>query len=322
MKKDVIGFGALNVDLIYELQDFYQLHQIRTDIRKGEEYSISSKEYNLLVRLLKKYGKFIVKSSGGQAANSISALTKIGFNTGLVGTVGSDNLGKFLIQELKGTDISGIVTKGETGICIVILDESKDRTMFVLPNANDHIDINEINHSFIANTKFLHLTSFVGERPLLIQKKIMTEIPKSVKVSFDPGIIYSKRGISDLLEIVQRTFVIFLSKIELEYLFDSDVHTASKKLLQIGPKIIVCKMGEQGSIVITKSGRFEIPAVAVDILDSTGAGDVLAAGFLGGLIKGWPIMKCGKLGGKDGLVKFSRLWKIKLSLEIIENDVV
>lgn len=298
MRKDAVGFGALNVDLIYELQDFERLKELKEDIRRGGEYPISFEELDLLLRFLKKHGKFKAKSGGGQAANTIFALVKMGFSTGLVGAVGNDDFGEFIIHELQGVDTSGIIRKGETGICIVILDEKKERTMFVLPNANDHISIDEINLSFIADTKFLHLTSFVGEKPLSIQKKIVTEIPHSVKISFDPGAIYSKRGFSDLSEIIQRTFVLFISETELKYLFSSDYNTALKKLLKSGPEIIVCKMGKQGSIVMSKSIRYEIPAFEVDTVDTTGAGDVFAAGFLGGLIKGLHIIECGKIGAK------------------------
>jgi len=296
--KDVVGFGALNVDLIYELQDFEQLCEIKADFKRGEEYSLGLKEFNLLLKFLNKYGKFRAKSGGGQASNTISALAKMGFDTGLIGAAGSDDFGEFLIHELKGIDISGIVRKGKTGICVVVLDEKKERTMFVLPNVNDRINIDEINYSLIANTKFLHLTSFIGEKPLLIQKKIATGIPPSVKISFDPGVIYSKRGFSDLLEIIQRTFILFLTKMESKFLLGSEHNTALKELLKNGPEVVVCKMGKEGSIVVTKSGRYKIPAFIVDTVDSTGAGDVFAAGFLAGLIKGWPIRRCGEFGAK------------------------
>jgi ribokinase len=300
MHKDVVGFGALNVDLIYELQDFGYLSEIREGIRKGEEYCINQKEFSLLLRLLNRSGIFRAKSGGGQAANTITALARIGFATGLVGAIGCDALGEFLINELKGVDINGITKKGKTGICIVVLDEKKERTMFVLPNANDHIKIDEIDYGYIASTKFLHLTSFVGQEPLLIQRKIATEIPDSVRISFDPGVIYSKRGISDLSEIIQRAFIIFLTETEARYLSGlNDCQSALEELLKNGPKIIVCKMGGKGSLVVTKSERYKISAFAVDdSVDSTGAGDVFAAGFLGGLIRGWSIEECGELGAK------------------------
>jgi sugar/nucleoside kinase (ribokinase family) len=298
MKNDVIGFGALNVDFIYEIAPFEKLYEMRSDTERGEEYPITLAEFNSLSEFLNQYGKLKAKSGGGQAANTISALSKIGLKTGLIGTVGMDDLGDFLITELKGINVTGIIRKGATGICVVILDEKRERTMFVLPNANDLIDYKDIDHSFLSSTEFLHLTSFVSDKPLSIQKEIVRKIPEFVKISFDPGVIYSKRGLAQLSEIIQRTFVLFLTTPELKYLAGSNNQDVIQGLLTKGPKIIVYKMGNRGSIVFTKSERYEIPAHKTDVLDSTGAGDVFAAGFLGGLVRGLSIMECGNFATK------------------------
>lgn len=298
MKSDVIGFGALNVDLIYEMAPFEKLYEIRGDIERGEEYPVTLSEFKCLSEILAQYGTLKAKSGGGQAANTISALSKIGLRTGLIGTVGIDDFGDFLIRELKGTNISGIVRKGETGICIVILDENRERTMFVLPNANDLIDYKDIDPSFASNTEFLYLTSFVSDKPLSIQKEIVWKIPESVKIGFDPGVIYSKRGVSQLSEIIQRTFVLFITTAELKYIAGSDSRDAIQELLMDGPRIVVHKMGNKGSIVFTKSETYKIPAYETEPIDTTGAGDVFAAGFLCGLVKGLSIMECGNFAAK------------------------
>jgi len=291
--KDVIGWGALNTDLIYEIESVESLRAIFPLLESGGEYFVDSDEKcSSLQALLKKVGKLKVQSGGGQSANTVVALAKMGFKTGFIGKVGCDVYGDFLLHELKDVDTSRIVREGKSGICLIVVDNSKERTNFVIPNCNDTLNEAEIDLSYIANTDFLHLSSFVGTKPFEAQKKILECIPPNVKISFDPGELYCRKGLKELLPIVQRSYIIFLTEREILYLLGLDYHQGSKKLLNCGPSTVVCKRGSEGSIVFTRTETIEMPAQKVQAVDATGAGDVYAAGFLAGLLVGATIDEC------------------------------
>ena len=283
--KDVIGWGALNTDLIYEIESIESLRSVFSHVESGGEYFVDADEkFSSLQALLKKVGKLKVQSGGGQAANTITALTRMGFKTGFIGKVGRDAYGDFLLHGLNEVDTSGIVREGKSGVCLIVVDKNKERTNFVIPNCNDTLNETDIDLNYIANSTFLHLSSFVGTEPLEAQKKILESIPPNVKVSFDPGELYCRKGLKELLPIVERSYVIFLTEREIRYLLGLDYNQGSRELLDCGPSIVVCKQGSEGSLIFTEKETIEMPAQEVQAVDTTGAGDVYAAGFLAGLL--------------------------------------
>jgi len=297
--KDVIGFGALNTDLIYEIESVESLRPVFPSIESGGEYFVDSEEkFSALRNLLQKVGKLKVQSGGGQSANTVTALAKMGFKTGFVGKVGCDVYGDFLLGELDWVDANGIVREGISGICFIVVDKSKERTNFVVPNCNDTLNETEIDLNYVANSTFLHLSSFVGATPLEAQKKIVESIPPKVKISFDPGELYARRGFHQLLPIINRSYIIFLTEREIFYLLESESYQGAKKLLDCGANIVVCKKGKEGSIIFTKDEIVEMPAKKVQAVDATGAGDVYAAGFLAGLLVGATVVECASFATK------------------------
>lgn len=297
--KDVTGWGALNTDLIYEVESVGSLRHVFPFVESGGEYFVDSEEkFSALQASLKKVGKLKVQSGGGQAANTITALAKMGFKTGFIGKVGCDDYGDFLLHELNEVDTSGIVREGKSGICLIVIDKSTERTNFVIPNSNDTLTEEEIDLNYIVNSAFLHLSSFVGAKPFEAQKKILASMPPNVKISFDPGELYCRKGLKELLSIVQRSYIIFLTEREILYLLGLDYYQGAKELLDCGPSIVVCKRGRKGSIVFTTEGTIEMPAQEVQAVDTTGAGDVYAAGFLAGLLVGATIEDCASFATK------------------------
>lgn len=287
---DVIGFGALNLDLIFRVPE-QTANRLR--FRPGEEYVGTEEEAETLLSLLRKEGKLIHKSGGGSAANTIVALTRLGYCTGYVGRVGEDPEGDLLLQSLQKVDLRGIIRGGQSGVCItLLLGDSSDRSLVVFPNTNDVLTFDQINMDYINNCHFLHLTSFAGEKPFETQKRALAELRPEVKVSFDPGMLYAKRGIEALRPLLERTLIFFPSKQEVEVLTGKGWEEGSRELLGYGPQIVVCSLGAKGVHIFTEDHDFHMPAADVQVVDTTGAGDVLVAGFLSGLLDGKSLREC------------------------------
>jgi len=286
---DVIGLGALNIDLIYEADCSFlgKEHGRERQGKDGEEKS--------LLHILKKKGKLKAKSGGGSSANTIYALAQMGFSCGYVGKVGKDKHGNFLLRGLKkaGVDTKEIKRDEQSGLCLILLDEVGERTIFVFPNANDKLSFSEIDINYFNKAKFLHMSSFLGRTPFEAEKEIARKV--KIKISFDPGEPHASRGLEELTPILERTFIFFPTEKEVEILTNKDYKKGSRELLKYGIEIIACKLGEKGSYILSKTEEIRIPAEKVKAVDTIGAGDVYAAGFLAGLLHGFNLHRSAKL---------------------------
>jgi ribokinase len=228
-------------------------------------------------------------------------LARLGLKTGFIGKVACDREGKLLLEDfrLEGIDLSGIrVDKnGRSGVAMGFVDENGERALYIDAGVNDTIKNTELEMNYASRAKLLHLTSFVGEQSFQAQKRLVEKIPRSVKVSFDPGTLYARRGYTQLESIIKRAFVLMPNSIELRLLTGlADYKKGAELFLEKGVKIVAVKVGSKGCYVTDKKGGHLIEAFRVKVVDTTGAGDAFDAGFLYGLLSGRGLCECGKLG--------------------------
>lgn len=297
---EVIGIGALNLDLLYEVDDLSLLRQRGWGFAPGKEATISADRYQELLELLKEVAVLRARSGGGSAANTICALARMGFRTGFVGRVGDDEEGAFILDQMPGVDISHVKRGGRSGICIVILDKRKDRALAVQPNANDEITLADLDIPYLSATRYLHLSSFVGDTPLAAQLQLMELLPAAVKVSIDPGELYARRGLEAILPLIKRSSLFFATEDELSSLTGADDYSrACLAIATLGPEIVVCKRGKEGAYLYSREYQGSIRHNGVtSVIDNTGAGDVFNAGFLAGLLLGRPLPYCLELANR------------------------
>ncbi|MEM0095242.1 MAG: carbohydrate kinase family protein [Candidatus Bathyarchaeia archaeon] len=278
MKKlfDVIGFGALNVDKLYKVNKIAGPEE--------EGFIISCEE-----------------SCGGSAANTIVGLAKLGCKVGFIGKVANDREGKMLLKDfrMEGVNTKGIIKAktGRSGVVMGFVDQKGERALYVDPGVNDTIRFEEIDLDYASKTKFLHLTSFVGEESFESQKKLVESLPEQVKVSLDPGELYARKGLQKLKPIISRCFVLMPNAKELALMTgEEDYVVGAKTLLDAGVKIVAVKLGSRGCYVTNGRENHHIEAFKVKVVDTTGAGDAFCAGFLYGLINNKSLKDCGRLG--------------------------
>jgi ribokinase len=144
----------------------------------------------------------------------------------------------------------------------------------------------EIDLEVLNDTSWVHLTSFIGEPAFETQRAMLSHLNSSVKVSMDPGEIYAKKGLDKIRPLINRCSILFLTEREIRMLTNLKFSEGVNSLMEIGPSILVCKRGSQGSHIFAREGDFEVEAVQVEVADNTGAGDVYNAGFLAGFLSG------------------------------------
>jgi len=284
LKLDCIGFGALNLDKLYRVEQI---------AKAGEESFIIGYEEHL----------------GGSAANTIVGLSRLGNKVGFIGKVSDDEGGRRQIQSFidEGIDVSGVikVEAGRSGIVVGFVDSLGERTLYVDPGVNDTLEFEEIELAYAASAKFLHITSFVGENPFQAQRRLLEALP-SIRATLDPGGLYARKGLQAMRPFLRRSYVAFPNENELRLLTGEGVEDGSKVLLHEGVDIVAVKLGERGCFVTDGRESYFVPTFKVEVVDTTGAGDAFCAGFLHGLIAGKDIYECGRLGNLVASKKLSK----------------
>jgi len=273
---DVVGFGALNVDKLFKVNR----------LAKAEEESF-----------IEDYAE----ACGGSAANSAVGLARLGCKVGFIGKVGCDKEGDSLINDFRkeGVDVNGTIREkqGKSGSVLGFVDKKGARALYIDSGVNDTIAFDEINVEYASQAQFLHLTSFVGEKSFQTQKRLLAALPKSVRVSFDPGVLYARKGFAYLEPIIKKTYVLMPNAIELELLTgEPDYCKGADFMVGRGVKIVAVKLGGDGCYVTDGRERHLIEPFKVKVVDTTGAGDAFCAGFLYGLINGKSLFECGRVG--------------------------
>jgi len=273
---DVIGFGALNVDKLYKVNK----------IAGPEEEG---------------FIKGFEEACGGSAANTMVGLARLGCKVGFIGKVANDREGKMLMEDFRreGVNTKGIIRAetGRSGTVMGFVDEKGERALYVDPGVNDTISFEEIDVGYACQAKFIHLTSFVGEKSFEAQKRLVENLPEDVKVSLDPGELYARKGIKALNPILERTFVFMPNSRELTLLTGmEDYVKGAEKMLELGVRVVAVKLGGKGCYVTDGKESHHVEAFKVQIVDTTGAGDAFCAGFLYGLLNGKSLKECAKLG--------------------------
>lgn len=316
----LLGCGALNVDLIYRLPRESALWELVGP--PGSEQVMDVALRAAVDQGLAGYTPS--RSGGGQAANTVCAMARLGYRTAMVGRVGDDDDARFVLEELRPADGSLLAQSGTTGRVYVLLDEDGERRNLVWGGANDAFAAEDLPAQ-VPPVRFALFTSFVGDGPLAAQLALLARLPAATEIAFDPGELYAHRGVGRVLPILERCSYLFANERELEMLCSRSLPEALELVLKAGVKLVVCKMGSRGARLVGRGLDLYVPPLAAEVVDVTGAGDVFAAGFLAALIEGLGLESAGRLGawaasrGIEGLGRSSypdaAAWRERLACE-------
>ncbi|HSX40844.1 MAG TPA: PfkB family carbohydrate kinase [Candidatus Saccharimonadales bacterium] len=304
----VIGIGSAYIDYFFETS-----HAFLTSLGVRPEEDKFFDEKRLLDEIFSKLTPR-AKSPGGSTINTLAVLGKLGAKASYQGVIGVDKESRYWKNNVKEIDISGVFEKGSMSICACLLTgNGRERTFISTTNAYDNDFFKLAKDTSFESFDMLHITQFFQNPEETFPK--LAGLVKRVsgpKISFSPGVAYANLGVDTLLPIFKKTYVLFCNTQELTTLIHNAPPGASKKLLEYGPHIVVCTMGDRGALITTKDKQFYASAVKVsNIVDTTGAGDAFAAGFLYGLLEKKSLEESAFLGNKiaaKSLTDFGLNW--------------
>jgi sugar/nucleoside kinase (ribokinase family) len=287
---DVIGFGALNLDVIYRVESVEEAGLSPGAEIIGEEGGMD----HLSARLEEVGGPPVSVSAGGSAANTVHALRRMGLLTGYMGAVGDEEAAAVLTEGLGDGMYQGLVRRDRSGRTVIAVGPDGDRSIVVFPNVNDTFSPSDVDHILLARARIVHLSAFVGDLPLEAQVEAVRRLPKDITVSLDPGALYSLRGVEGIEPLLERADVVLPGEGELLLMTgDGDRHEAAGRLLDMGVSTVVVKLGGRGIHTYWSEGEYHLRAQPVPVEgDSVGAGDVADAGYLAGMLARLPQADC------------------------------
>lgn len=300
MKKnvDVYGIGNPLIDVLAHVTDG-DIESLKLD--KGTMNLIDTERGNEILRHINKHDKKY--ACGGSAPNTMITLAALGIKTALAGMVGKDELGDIYKDRLEEKNVKSDLSTSpvETGSCIVLVTPDYERTMSTRLGACREFGPDNVSHELIREAKYLYFTGYMWDTDN--QKKALTDAIKTArragtKVAFDladPFVV--ERHYDDFTRLIKDSVDVLLAnreeaKLMLGY---DDPEKASRELAK-NNVIAAVKNCADGSCIGCAGGEcITVDAYRVEAVDSTGAGDNYAAGFLYGLIRNYSYADAGKL---------------------------
>ncbi|HHN48081.1 MAG TPA: adenosine kinase, partial [Bacteroidales bacterium] len=268
-----------------------------TGLPKGSMLHVERK---IIDELLTKTGGLQQQiTSGGSAANAIHGLARLGNATAFIGKTGPDNLGKIFYDDMVSSGIEPklILSTTETGSAVAFISPDSERSFAVYLGAALELSASDLTAEHFRSYDVLHIEGYLVQNHELIETAVKLAKQAGLKVSLDlasynvveGNLGFLKRIVNDHVDIV------FANEEEALAFTAFEPEKAVAALSQFC-EIAVVKTGPKGSLIQSDHELHRIEIIPTKVIDTTGAGDLYAAGFLHGLLNGLPLNKCGMAG--------------------------
>ena len=274
---DILVVGSLNADLVVRTPRFPQ---------PGE--TISGEDLQVI--------------PGGKGANQAVAAARLGASVSMLGRVGGDNFGDFLLDNLKSNNVdSQLVQRDEssTGTAIIIVDENGQNSIVLSAGANGKVSLSDVEHASFSTFSLLLLQLEIPTPTVLSAAKLAKE--NGVQVILNPA---PAKELQD--ELISRADFIIPNETELSLLTNMEaddvpsVEKAAKKLLERGAQNVIVTLGSNGALIVTQDLIEHIQPFKVAVTDTTAAGDAFIGGFATALLQNKSLEKAVRYGCAAG----------------------
>ena len=294
---DVAAVGNAIVDVLSQADDRFLQAE---GLEKGSMGLIDA------ARAADLYGKMGpgLEASGGSAANTVAGVASLGGRAAYVGKVGDDPLGQVFTHDIRagGVAFEPAVAPGLlTGRCLVNITPDAQRTMSTFLGAANALEPDDVDEATIRDSSIIYLEGYLFDPPparLAFEKAADAARAAGRKVAMtlsDAFVVDRHRDA--LLAFLPRVDILLANEAEVVALWRaSDREEALARTAEAVPLAAVT-LGVEGSVVLRREQRFPVAAAPVEaVVDTTGAGDQYAAGFLFGLARGFELERCAQLG--------------------------
>jgi sugar/nucleoside kinase (ribokinase family) len=297
---DVVAVGNALVDILAQVPDsFLAAHGM-------EKGTMSLIDAERALQIQESLGE-TVQTSGGSAANTMSGIASLGGSALFIGKVSNDSLGDEFAREISSIGVEfvrGASVEGmPTGRCLIAVTPDAQRTMNTFLGASQYLPATVIDKSLIESAAILYLEGYLWdpEEPRAAMRTaidVARAAGRKVALTLSDAFVISRHGPDFLAEMeAGRIDILFSNEVEICALNNSDDFEASVAAIAAKVPLLVCTRGEQGAIAVENGVRTGVGAEPVaQLVDTTGAGDLFAAGVFAGLTQGRPMAECLTMG--------------------------
>ena len=288
----IIGMGNALVDVLVRIDDDSLLGKLH--LPKGSMQLIQED----ILSEIRKYtsGMKIHRSTGGSAGNTVCALAALGANPGFIGKVGQDETGAFFGDTLRQRGVNALLATCDlpSGIASTFISTDGERTFGTYLGAAATLRAEDLSRKMFAGYNYLYIEGYLLQDHDLMLRAVQLAKEEGLQVCLDMAsynVVEAERDFFDQL-IVKYVDIVFANESEALAYTGKAPHEA---LEEIASKcsIAVVKTGKEGSLVKKGTEVIQLLSCPVDnVLDTTGAGDFYAAGFMYGLTCGYSLEKC------------------------------
>ena len=251
---------------------------------------------NLILAL--KHLKYEV-ASGGSAANTINGLANLGISCGYIGKINQDKFGDIFKNDMSQKGIEAILFNGgqDTGIATTLISTDSQRTFATYLGAAVELTPKDLKASYFKGYDYFHIEGYLVQNHELIETAVKLAKEAGLKISIDMA-SYNvvESNLEFLTKLVSEYVDIVFANEEESKSFTGKEPEAALKQISAMCEIAVVKIGAKGSLVKTRHEEVHCMAIPAKPLDTTGAGDLFASGFLFGLAHNLSLEKCARLG--------------------------
>ena len=296
---DVVGIGNALVDVIAHGDDAFLAEH---GLVKGSMQLIDNERAEELYRALASP----VEMSGGSAANTMCGIASFGGRAAYIGKVSEDDLGAVFGHDLNAVGVSfrpgAPAADTPTGRCIIVVTVDAQRTMNTYLGVSSLLGADDLDESAIADGAVLYMEGYLFDRD--DAKKafrraagVAHEHDRKVSLTLSDSFCVDRHRDDFAALVHEDVDILFGNRDELCSLYELDDLDAAIATVRGECEVAAVTAGKDGSYVVTADGVVAVPAEDVTrVLDTTGAGDLYAAGFLYGYSKSLPLVECARLG--------------------------
>jgi len=293
--KKVLGMGNALMDILMDLKEDQLLSEF--SLPKGSMQLIDTERAKIIDQATSHLSKTI--TTGGFASNTIHGIAHLGTETGFIGKVGKDEKGELFYNDMHVGNINPHLIKSDsmTGFATAFVSQDGERTFATFLGAAAEMNPEDINPSLFDDYAVFHIEGYLVQNHALIKKSVELAKEKGLCVSLDlASYNVVEANLAFLRDLVQNSVdIVFANEEEAKAFTHKEPEEALLEIAKLC-KIAVVKVGAKGSMIQSVDKKHHIQPYKSVLRDTTGAGDIYAAGFLHAYVNNYPLEICGKLG--------------------------
>ncbi|MBD3298666.1 MAG: adenosine kinase [candidate division Zixibacteria bacterium] len=299
----VVAVGNALVDVLaHATDDFIETHHAEHGMVKGAMTLIDS---DRAVDLYMQMGPGL-ESSGGSSANTIAGYASFGGKGGFIGKVANDQLGRVFVHDIRSLlieyDTPPLTGDIPTGRCLILVTPDAQRTMNTYLGASVELGPEDVNRGMVTSAQVTYLEGYLfdkdrAKKAFETAAQYAHEAGRKVALTLSDSFCVNRHR-DDFRKLINSHIdILFANEDEIKALYEQSELPDALKAIDGDVEIAVVTRSEKGAVVLSAGEQAAVPAEPVaEVVDTTGAGDQFAAGFLYGLTEGMDLEKSAKLG--------------------------